>query len=149
MGAQSKIVDTQEVLRWFEEGRTYAWMIEQYLKKYNIETSISMWSNYRRRNGLERRQAWDEDLIPWHIKLEHNHKNPIMMLRKVARQRAGLPVSEKVEAEIAGWLRNLDEQQVVVGYDPDTEEGWFYFPRTPEDTDIIRRPSRSTKRKSA
>lgn len=149
MGAQSKIVDTQEVLDWFDEGRTYAWMIEQYLQKYQIETSISMWSNYRRRNGLERRQAWDEELIPWHIKLEHNHKNPLAMLRKVARQRAGLPTSDVDASKIAGWLRNLEEQNVVVAYAAETDEGWFYVPRIPEDDDIIRRPSRSTKRKSA
>lgn len=49
--AGRKIQDEGEVIRWFEEGRTYAWMAEQYRKKYHIDTVPSMWGNFRRRRG--------------------------------------------------------------------------------------------------
>lgn len=59
-----KIQDESEVIRWFEEGRTYQWMIEEYRRKYDIETVVSMWGNFRRRRGLDRRIVRDDDLIP-------------------------------------------------------------------------------------
>lgn len=46
-----KIVDEGEVIRWFEEGWTYKEMIDEYKRKYNIETVSSMWGSFRRRRG--------------------------------------------------------------------------------------------------
>lgn len=149
MGA-SKIVDDDEVKRWFEEGKTYAWMIEEYKRKYNIETSTSMWGNYRARHGLNRRVAWDQDLIPWAIELRHRYSYPILMLRKEARRRAGFEATEEQNHQIDAWLAGMEESGAVLHYDPDTEEGWFYVPRREGiDKDIIREPRRKTgKRKS-
>lgn len=42
----AKIVDEGEVIRWFEEGRTYKWMTEEYLRKYNLEVAPSIWGNF-------------------------------------------------------------------------------------------------------
>lgn len=148
--AASKIQNEQEVKRWFEEGRTYAWMVEEYRRKYNIETSISMWGNFRRRHGFDRRTAWDTDLIPWAIDVKHRYDYPVLMLRKEARRRAGFPMTAEQEHEIDAWLAGMEANNAVLHYDPDTEQGWFYVPREPGDTDIIRRPSRVTgKKKSA
>ena len=83
---KSKIQNEREVLRWFEEGRTCEWMVRTYRQKYNIETTISMWANFRRRRGLVRRLTWDDELILWKIKPQHNHGYPILMLRKEARR---------------------------------------------------------------
>lgn len=141
MPAVSKIQDEGEVLRWFEEGRTYRWMVEQYMEKYGIETSLSMWANYRRRHGLDRRITWDDKLIPWIIKPEHRYLYPILMLRKEARRRAGMPLSAVDEAKLDRWLQTLKDEDAVVHYDPETAEGWFYVPRRPEvDLDLIREP---------
>ena len=70
MGA-GKIQDEGEVRRWFAEGRTYRWMCDEYLRKYNIETVQSMWGNIRRKWGLPRRITRDDDLIPWLILEKH------------------------------------------------------------------------------
>lgn len=147
----SKIQNEQEVKRWFEEGRTYAWMVEEYRRKYNIETSISMWGNYRIRRGYDRRLTWDTELIPWAIRPEHRYDYPILMLRKEARRRAGFPVSPEQERDIDTWLAGMKANDTVLHYDPETEQGWFYVPRRHGvDDDIIRRPLRVTgKRKSA
>ena len=38
----------------------------------------------------------------------------------------------------------LDEENAVVHYDGDTEQGFFYVPREEHDDDIIRRPKAKT-----
>lgn len=140
-----KIQDEAEVVRWFEEGRTYDWMVEEYLRKYGIETAPSMWGNFRRRKGLDKRLVRNDDLIPWAIKEEHRWRNPVLMLRAVARQREGKTLDPNTERALKSWLRSMEENDAVVHYDPDTEDGFFYVPRRPEiDKDLIREPERKT-----
>lgn len=142
--AASKIVDEQEVIRWFEEGKTYQEMQQIYLDKYNIETVPSMWGNFRRRRGLSRRIARNDELIPWHVKAEHRWAYPVAMLRAEARRRAGFELPDDMQGRVNSWLKMLEEQKAVVHYDPDTEQGFFYVPREGEDDDIIHRPRQKT-----
>ncbi|WP_420312536.1 hypothetical protein ACOB87_37875 [Streptomyces sp. YS-B37] len=143
MGAR-KIQNEQEVVRWFEEGRTYAWMIEEYKRKYGIDTVPSMWGNFRRRRGLDRRIVRDDELIPWFVKEEHRWAYPILMLRAEARRRAGKELTETDSARLASWMKMLKEEGAVVHYDPDTEEGFFYVPRQEGDDDLIHSPTEKT-----
>lgn len=136
----SKIVDEAEVLRWFEEGKTYAEMSEIYREKYNIETVPSLWGNYRRRKGLARRINRDDELIPWEVKREHRWRYPLAMLRAEARRREGMELPERQGKRLDTWLEQMREADAVVHYEPDTEEGFFAVPRRPGiDTDLIRR----------
>ncbi len=143
MGA-SKIVNESEVMRWFEEGRTYAWMVDEYRRKYNIETVPSLWGNFRRRRGLARRINRDDALIPWHVKEQHRWAYPLAMLRVEARKRAGFPLRASDAERLESWLEMLKEEDAVVHYDPDTEDGFFYVPRAKGDRDIIHEPKRKT-----
>lgn len=73
-----------------------------------------------------------------------------MMLRQEARRRAGGVLTEKMEQALNIWLDGLEADGVVVHYEPDTEEGWFYVPRRPGvDQDIIRKPRRKTTERKA
>lgn len=145
----SKIVDETEVVRWFDEGKTYAWMVDEYKRKYNIETVPSLWGNFRRRRGLQRRTVRNDDLIPWFVKEEHRWSYPVQMLRVEARRREGFPLSEIEQTRLEAWLRGLERDNLVVHYDPDTKEGFFYIPREPSDRDIIREPKRKTTQRRA
>lgn len=136
----SKIVNEQEVVRWFEEGRTYAWMVEEYKRKYNIDTVPSLWGNFRRRRGLARRITRNDELIPWAVKEEHRWAYALQMLRSEARRREGKELREMEALRLEAWLRGLDRDNAVIYYDPDTKEGFFYVPREAKDDDIIRRP---------
>ncbi|WJN63283.1 immunity repressor [Streptomyces phage phiScoe54] len=150
MGAR-KIVDEGEVVRWFEEGRTYQWMIEEYRRKYNIETVPSMWGNFRRRRGLQRRITRNDELIPWQVKPEHRWLYPVGMLRVEARRRekGEEALSELERTRLAAWKQMLLDQNAVVHYDPDTEEGFFYIPRQEGDTDFVHKPKKTTRLKAA
>lgn len=145
-----KIVDEGEVKRWIEEGRTYQWMTEEYERKYNIHTSPSLWSNFRRRHGLDRRIARNDDLIPWAVRREHRWRYPLAMLRHEGRIRAGMEVPADIPAKVETWKANLAQEGLVVHYDPDTEDGFFYVPiRKGLDTDLIRVPDRKTTTRKA
>lgn len=145
----SKIVNEQEVIRWFEEGRTYQWMIDEYQRKYNIETVPSMWGNFRRRRGLARRIVRDDELIPWEVKEEHRWKYDLQMLRVEGRRRAGAEIRETDETRVNSWLAKLEDEGAVVLYDPDTEEGFHWVAREDTDADIIRRPVTGLSRRRA
>lgn len=147
----SKIVDEQEVLRWFAEGKTYQQMSQIYREKYGIETVPSLWGNFRRRRGLDARIARDTALIPWRtIQPEHRFAYPLAMLRLAAREEAGLPIPEANRTRYENWRKMLADNDFVVHYDPETEDGWFYDHRRPEDGDgIIRQPAASAARQPA
>lgn len=140
MGA-SKVQDEGEIKRWFEEGRTYAWMAEEYSRKYNMQVAPTMFANVRRRRGWDRRIARNDELIPWFIKEEHRWAYPVVMLRVEARARAGMEVREVDRVRVEPWKKELLEKGLVVHYDPDTEDGFFYVPARPGvDLDLIRVP---------
>lgn len=144
MANRTKIQDEAEVVRWFEEGKTYQWMTEEYLRKYNIETNPSMWAAWRRRKGLDKRIVRDDELIPWAVNPEHRWAYPVQMLRVEARIRAGYEVGEDDLARVTSWKESLADADAVVHYDPETVDGWHFVPREKGDDDIIRRPKRKT-----
>lgn len=146
MGA-SKIQNEQEIIRWYEEGKTYSWMVEEYRRKYGIETWTSMFGNFRRRRGLQRRLTRNDDLLPWALDERHRWAYPAMMLRAEARRRDGKELRPEEESRLDAWLSRLTDEDAVVHYDPDTDEGFWYVPRREGiDTDIIRIPERKTSR---
>ncbi|MGW8743565.1 hypothetical protein [Streptomyces sp. NPDC055794] len=138
----SKVQDETEVRRWLEEGKTYAWIVEQYEEKYGIQTTVPMWSAYRRRKNIKRRVTRDTDLIPWKIAPEHMLAYPLVMLRSEARLRTGEELKGRAVGRLASWKQMMEESGQVVYYDRDTEDGFFYVPREDSDDDLIRRPSR-------
>src|SRR4051794_23140703 len=120
----SKIVDEEEVIRWFREGRTYEWMSEQYRTKYDTVMTPSAWGNFRRRRGLTRRIVRDDELIPWAVQERHRWAYPLQMLRLEARARAGEPVREADANRHRNFMAKLDAHGLVVDYDPDTADGF-------------------------
>lgn len=146
MVGRSKIVDESELGRWFREGRTYRWMVQEYARKYNLEVGISMFSNFRRRHGLAMRLVRDYHLIPWSVRPEHESQGFLAYLRKLARRRAGEELSEEDNKRVNNFLAKLEAEDLVVYYDPDTEEGFFLVPREPQDVDYVRQPPREHRR---
>jgi len=142
---KARIQDEAEVVRWFTEGRTYGWMVEEHDRKYNMRLSPSAFSNFRVRKGLARRIAREPDLIPWEINLPHRWAYPLAMLRIEARRRGGFEVRPGDGERLESWKIGMNDDGVVVHYDPDTEQGWWYVPRRPDiDHGLIHEPERPT-----
>ncbi|MFJ9158674.1 hypothetical protein ACIRPS_17945 [Streptomyces griseoviridis] len=140
MPAKSKVQDTAEAVRWIEDGKSYAWIVEKYLEKYNIETTTSMWATFRHRQGLDRQITRDTELIPWTVAEKHRWKYPLTMLRYEARRRAGHELKPDQQERLDNWKATLAEKNRVVYYDPETEAGFFLVPREATDADLIRAP---------
>lgn len=140
----SKVQDRDELLRWFGEGRTYKWMQEQYLDKYNIEISASTLSDFRRREGLPSRIVRDPDLIPWKLETQHRFSHEAALLRALAREREGHPVKGRLKTSLDNWLARMEADGTVLDYDP--EQGFHYVKRRKSDRDVIRSPRRVTAR---
>lgn len=142
----TKLVNRDEFIRWYEEGKTYSWITEKYQQKYNVEIGGGTISNWRHQLGLEKRTVRDGTLVPWAVRREHRYNHILHMLRTEARRRGDLPVPAGRLEKLEAWLRNLNEQDAVVHYDPDTEQGWWLVPRRPGvDTDLIRVPDEVTR----
>lgn len=141
--ATTKIQNAQEVKRWIEEGRTYAWMVEEYERKYNLETTVSMFSEFRRRQGINGRTTRNASLMPWTVRPEHRFKQVPTLLRAEARRREGKQLRPDQEEALNAWIANLKTLDLVVHYEPDTEQGFFTVPRRPDiDTDLVRVPDK-------
>lgn len=142
---KTKIQDEAEVLRWFDEGRPYIWMVEEYARKYNIATTLTMWGNFRRRRGIPKRIVRDDNLIPWLVEEQHRWAYPVAMLRTEARRRGGAELTETDESRLKAWKDRLEAEDLVVHYDPNTDSGFFYVDRRPGvDLDLIREPDFKT-----
>ncbi|TCC19971.1 hypothetical protein [Kribbella sindirgiensis] len=142
---RTKIQNESEVLRWFEEGRTYKWMVEQYAEKYNIKIGETAFANFRRRHELKPRLAHGgSSLIPWSpVDRRWRWSYPIQMLRLEEKRRRGEALSKLNQEKLDAWLRERKAKDEVVAYLPDRpeEQGFYYVPRRPGiDNDLIREP---------
>ncbi|MFG3223246.1 hypothetical protein ACGF07_00475 [Kitasatospora sp. NPDC048194] len=140
MPAKTLVQNEQEAIRWIEEGKDYQWIVEKYLEKYKIQTTTSMWATFRHRRGLKRRLTRNTDLIPWEVKPEHRWAYPVVMLRFEARRRDGKTLKPADQTRLDAWKADREQENTVVYYDPHTEDGFFYVPREPSDTDLVRVP---------
>lgn len=88
------------------------------------------------------RTATDESAIPWHpIRPEHRSRYLVRMLRAAARRDRGEKSAPVIEAQLDNFLKQIEELDFVVHYDPDTEEGFHRVPRRGGiDQGLIRNP---------
>lgn len=140
--ARTKLVSESEAVAWLADGKTYAWCVEQYKVKYNLQVTGGMFAKLRQRSGLERRIVRDEELIPWAVKTHHRWAYPVVMLRFEAKRRAGKELSDLELSKLEPFLAKLKDLDLVVLYDAETPEGFFLVPREPGDRDIVRQPSK-------
>lgn len=139
----SKIVDAAEVRTWYEEGRTFQWMADEYLRKYNVEIRPTAFSNFRTLKGWPYRYAYDnrQKMIPWKVKREHQGKGADVHLKYLVRHDSGYEIPEERYRAAMHWWQDVDALGLVVDYDPD--QGYVLRKRRPGiDKGYIREPAR-------
>lgn len=67
--------------------------------------------------------------IPWTLLPKHRHYHAARMLRSAARQDAGLEIGATLKPQLAAWQKTLVDEDAVIHYDPDTDEGFWLVPR--------------------
>jgi hypothetical protein len=135
-----------EVRRWYDNGETYAWMVQEYQRKYGLKVSPTMFSYRRSARGWERRKARRADgLFPWVVQEEHKWHRLLVMLRLEARSRRfGLDTMPDSDVrELTTFREQLRIDDVVIHYDPHTGPGFVLVPRQASDSDIVRQPTQA------
>jgi hypothetical protein len=72
------------------------------------------------------------DEIPWRVKVIHIKEYPARMLRLLGKRRSGQTLSETEGQRLDSWLKKLDEDNAVIGYDPDSTFGFYYIDKDDE-----------------
>lgn len=140
-GERIRVESEDEVVRWYNDGRTFRWMTEEHERKYGRKPSVAAFQSVIRRRGLPPRSLRENPLIPWRVRREHQRKWTHTQLRNENRRRNGLHVNSSALTDLERWKIALDKAGAVVDYRRDTEEGYFLVPRRDGlDKDLIREP---------
>lgn len=130
---------------WVDKGLSRNEIVALYKKETGETiTGPAISAAVKRFNLPQRGNRW-KDLLPWHVLMKHQHAWEAKLLRAANRRMAGLKNAPAMEQKLDGWLAELEETgRPVVAYYPDTEDGFTYHARVPEDGDggwdLIRRP---------
>ena len=150
MPAPRSLPSDSTLLKWRDEGLTHQQIADRVYDREGVRVTRSAVSVSLHRAGETHKVRYLEQ-VPWdRIKAVHNQEYPLTMLRSLARRNRGLPISQIQSERLDSWLERLGEEQAVVHYEPQSEHGFYYVPRQPEDGDgYVRKPSRAKGRPSS
>jgi hypothetical protein len=129
MPAPRILPDNATLRRWVQdEGLTHEQVTQRVYEETGQKVARSTVAAALHRAGLTKPQARYEREIPWRVKPQHAASYPARMLRNLGRIRNKGSLPEAEQARFESWLAMIEEEQVVVAYDPDSEVGFFYVP---------------------
>jgi hypothetical protein len=113
---------------------------------YNVHES-AVWKALNRA-GYTEPLATYKDILPWDIAEEHKATAIMERFRAIVKQNKGAALRPEEETRLTLWLRDLENEGLVVNYHPDappnsasSKGGFYYVPKTDSDDWIIRRPT--------
>lgn len=141
MPAKRKMPSDSTLEKWIAEGLDHKAIQRRIEEQEGIEVALSTISGHLSRIGLTNRVRYD-DFIPWgRISVDHNHAYQLTMLRTGARLAKGLPVRPLDRQRFEAWAEQLRENNVVVHYEINSPDGFYYVPaRAGIDKGLIRVP---------
>lgn len=143
MPAPRLLPDNDVLIKLREQG----WSYEDIAQEYGV-TKGAVYLRLRQAKATHERPDYSY-LIPWTVRVEHAHARPAQMLRALGRRKSGQENPPAKERMLNRWLKEIEEAQVVVDYDPEyppnpanpKNGGWHYRRRRPEDGDsLVRTP---------
>lgn len=140
------VPDPKQMEAYLNRGLTQAQIVEEYENDTGIRCSRSAIAMAMDRYGLKGKRVRPRymDMLPWRVAHEHRMHNDARMLRLEAKRRRGEALKTAELRWLTAWLDELDRKNVVIDYNPRSKRGFWWLPRTDEDTDIIRRPKEKT-----
>lgn len=146
MAAPRKLPSDSTLAKWRTQGLTLKQIAEKSEAETGLPVSIGSVASALSRAGITARVRY-EDHIPWNpIATRHNKHYALTMLRLLARRESGRDISEDQEARLESWLTRLEEEDAVVTYKYESEDGFYYVKRKPSDGNGWIRPPRKTRR---
>lgn len=128
--------------KWVEEGLTARQIAERVERETGYRVARSTVAAALSRAGLTNQVRWS-DFIPWSpVRADHANRYPAVMLRYAARRQNGLEISPDANKRLDAWIAKLKENNAVVTYSYESDEGFYYVPARPGiDTGLIRDPN--------
>jgi hypothetical protein len=135
------VPDKRKMEAYLKLGLSQQGIADQYEEDTGIKVSRSAIAMAIERYGLQSAQprARYMDMVPWRLAPEHRMHTDARMLRLEGRRRRGAPLKEGELRRLDQWLTLLRERDCVIHYDGRTARGFWWCPRTEEDSDIVRR----------
>lgn len=134
MGRPRQLPDNATLKRWVDEGLTHQQIADRVFARTGIAVSRTSVSAAIHRAGLSQDAPRYTQEIPWRVKTGHLKEYPLRMLRLLGRRRRGDTLNADETKRLDSWLKKLDEEHAVVGYDPDSRFGVYYVEKD-DDTD--------------
>jgi len=139
--------DKGQLKKYINQGLTQQQIADAWFEETGVRVTRNAISMAMTSSGLKPanpRPRYDGNL-PWRVKIEHSKAYDARMLRAAARiegKRKKDRLSDPEYKRYISWLEQLKENDAVVGYAPNTPQGFFWLPRlaTDDPEDLIRRP---------
>ena len=142
MAGIRKLPDSATIRRMRTQGITQRAIAETY-----EVTESAVWKALMRA-GYTDPLATYKDILPWDLNPEHKATGIMERFRAIVKQRKGAELRPAEARRLNQWLRELEENDLVVNYHPDappnsasSKGGFYYVPKSDQDDWIIRRPS--------
>jgi hypothetical protein len=148
MSAKRKLPSDSVLAKWLDEGLNHEQIRARAMEITGEDITLSSVSSALSRAGLTYRVRYDTH-IPWRrISVDHNHAYQLSMLRLASRIERGLPVRAVDEKRLNNWIEQLKADGVVVHYEYESPDGFYYCKARPGiDTDLIRVPDEKIDKK--
>ncbi len=132
MAAERILPDNATLQRWIQdEGLTHQQIADRVYLTTGERVTRSSISAALSRAGLSKNTLRYNEEIPWRVSVGHIVEYPARMLRLLGRQRNGLTISDNEAGRLESWLEKLEADNAVVGYDPDSQYGFYYVEKEP------------------
>ena len=131
--------DKSQLKLYLAQGLTHQQIVDQWFADSGVRLSRSTVSMAVARHELDSanpRPSYPHEL-PWVVAEEHRYHPDARMLRLEGRSRAGGKLNPDQKRALDNWKQELEEQDAVVHYERDTDEGFFWIPRQPEHGDDL------------
>lgn len=128
MGAPRVLPDTATLRHWLQDdGLTHQQIADRIYMTTGERVSRSSVSAALHRAGISKPTARYSQEIPWRVKVEHIKEYPARMLRILGKRRAGGELTDLENQRLDAWLKKLEDDHAVVGYDPNSTFGFYYI----------------------
>lgn len=129
MPAHRLVPDPTTLRRWLDEGLTHQQIADRQADITGERVTRSAVSAAISRLGLSKPAPRYAEELPWKVHVQHIKAYPARMLRLLGKRRAGVEMGPEDVRRLDSWLELLREQDAVVAYAPDSEEGFLYVRR--------------------
>lgn len=141
MTATQVVPGKGELKRYLNAGLTQAQIVEAWKEDSGNKVSRSAIAMAIARYGLKSAHQRPDykELLPWTVAEEHRWHIDARMLRLEGRRRekGETSISAPEMRWLSNWKSELARKEAVVYYDRDTEEGFFWVPRSDAGADTV------------